>query len=159
MFEVSSGGEFVRMTMESALDTVLLQAQARIGSLMMMDPQAHALRIVAARGFPTEIIEQIKKLALAPGQGIAGHVYQTGKPYYLRDAQSDPLFVPQTLPQRQHFQFLSLPVESVTGTILGVLNIHFPTEKLLNATELEDLRKLANDLILSEMDQQPTLPS
>lgn len=140
--------------METVLDTILNQAKARIGSLMMMDTQSQTLKIVAARGFPGEIIDQIKRLSLPPGQGIAGHVYQTGKPYYLKDHKNDPLFIPQNLSLKLPFHFLSFPLEDDLGQVLGVLNIHFPTEKILNAKELDELRRLANELVSSEINQQ-----
>ena len=132
--------------MDSALDSVLARAKAQVGSLMLLDPDTHALRIVAARGFSQEVMDQVKKLTLAPGQGIAGHVYQTGKPYYLRDPQKDPMFVHQNISLNSNFQFLSLPLADQQGRTIGVLNIHFPTEVVLGSYELDQISRLANQL-------------
>ena len=139
------------MQIDSILDAILLQANAETGSLMLPDSQAGFLKIVAARGFPMETVEQVKKLKLAPGEGIAGHVYQTGKPYYLRDSKNDALFVDPDAPSGAPSQFLSLPIENPQGKTIGVLNIHFPTEKLLSSSELRELHEMASSLVASQM--------
>ena len=105
------------------------------------------LRITAARGFSGEIIEQVKGLELAAGEGIAGHVYKTGEPYYLKDSRTDPQFVDQMLPINPRFQFLSLPLCDDKQTVVGVLNIHFPTERILSSQDLEALRQTASELV------------
>lgn len=133
--------------MQEALDAVLDRARAKTGSLMLLDERLEALRIVAARGFPNETVENVKKFFLRPGQGVAGHVYVTGRPYYLRHPQDDSLFVKPPIPTGPNFQFLSLPLQDGAGKTVGVLNIHFPTETLMGAPELEDLARLANRVV------------
>ncbi|MBI4062677.1 MAG: GAF domain-containing protein [Elusimicrobia bacterium] len=132
--------------MNEALDLVLRQARAKIGSLMLFDPLERALRIVAARGFSQDIMDHIKNLRLTPGQGIAGHVYQTGHPYYLKSPEDDPLFVRQNIPVGPGFQFLSIPLRNDHKQTVGVLNIHFPTESVLGPDDLMALSQLANRL-------------
>ena len=130
--------------MEHVLSTVLNHAKAKVGSLMLMDESVSLLRIVEATGFPSDTLEAIKKFTLNPGQGVAGHVYLTGQPYYLRHPQEDALFVPPPIPFGPNFQFLSLPLKDANGQTVGVLNIHFPTDALMGAKELEGLAQLAN---------------
>lgn len=132
--------------MENALDSILMHARAKIGSLMLLDPKSRFLRIVAARGFSKDVMDHVKKLTLAPGQGIAGHVYQTGEPYYLRDPRKDPLFVHQNITLGGNFQFLSLPIRDGQGAVIGVLNIHFPTELVLGPEDLDYICRLAGSL-------------
>lgn len=144
--------------MQSALDYILDQARAKTGSLMLMDSGRGKLRIVAARGFPETIIEQIKKFELNPGQGIAGHVYQTGEPYYLKNAAADPQYVQHAWSIESRFQFLSLPLAGGNKKTVGVLNIHFPTDRLLNAKELELLRLAASELVINELATRQELP-
>lgn len=142
------------MAIEAILDAVLKQAEAGVGSLMLAEPGSRDLQIVAARGFPGDIIEQVKKMRLSSGEGIAGHVYQTGKPYFLRDSSNDSLFVKRDLPMGFQNQFLSLPIANTGGRTIGVLNIHFPSQKILSSSELEDLHAMASKLVARELDTQ-----
>ncbi|MBI4669712.1 MAG: GAF domain-containing protein [Elusimicrobia bacterium] len=140
--------------MDTELGSILTEAGAKTGSVMLMDSQAKALRIIAAQGFPEEIVNEVKNLTLASGQGIAGHVYQTGKPYYLRDPKKDALFVHQSIPLGKDFQFLSLPLKNDKGATIGVLNIHFPTEIMLDTQELDHLAAKANRLAAEALKPQ-----
>ena len=132
--------------MIEALDLVLKKAGAQIGSLMLYDSHDQALRIVAAQGFDIETMKQIKNLKLTSGKGVAGHVYETGKPYYLKHPPKDPLFESENINLGPSFQFLSIPLKTTQSQTVGVLNIHFPAKQLLSASDLESLANLANRL-------------
>lgn len=143
---------FHAVPIEKVLDHILRQARAQTGSLMLLDSGCQVLKIAAAKGFSGDVIEEIKKMRLALGEGVAGHVCQTGKPYYVRSSKSDPTYVEKGASSDRDFQFLSLPLENRKGRAIGVLNIHFPNAKLLNAAELQELHRLASRLVSEELD-------
>ncbi|MBI4368961.1 MAG: GAF domain-containing protein [Elusimicrobia bacterium] len=141
-----------------ALDTILHQAGARVGSLMIMDPFLKKLRVAAARGFNHEVMKRLHQLTLKPGQGVAGHVFETGQPYYLRDPKEDTLFVHQDVSLSSNFQFLSLPLKGKTGLVIGVLNIHFPTDNVLDSGDLDRLSRAANRLVAETVERNLPRP-
>ncbi len=58
-------------------------------SLMRLDPNSDELFFVIARGIDLKLVESIR---LKNGEGIAGHVAQTGEPLFVPDARSDERF-------------------------------------------------------------------
>lgn len=103
------------------------------GSLMLLDPETHALRIRVARGVEPELWPKIR---VALGQGISGRVAAEGRPIHLR-GRAD----------RQQYDLLRerVDVESAlcvplihAGKVLGVLNVHHATRP--DAFGDEDLR-------------------
>lgn len=67
--------------------TVLMDAEA--GSLLLLDEAAGELYFDVALGEKGEGVRQIR---LKVGEGIAGHVAQTGAPLIVHDVQNDPRF-------------------------------------------------------------------
>lgn len=103
------------------------------GSLMLLDPETHALRIRVARGVEPELWPKIR---VALGQGISGRVAAEGRPIHLR-GRAD----------RHQYDLLRerVDVESAlcvplihAGKVLGVLNVHHATRP--DAFSDEDLR-------------------
>ncbi len=70
--------------------TVLMDAEA--GSLLLLDEATNELYFEVALG---EKGEGVREIRLKVGQGIAGHVAQTGEPVIINDVQQDPHFSPQ----------------------------------------------------------------
>ena len=67
--------------------TVLMEAEA--GSLLLLDEPTGELYFEVALG---EKGEEVREIRLKPGEGIAGHVAQTGVPVIVNDVQKDPRF-------------------------------------------------------------------
>lgn len=67
--------------------TVLMEAEA--GSLLLLDEPTGELYFEVALG---EKGEEIREIRLKPGEGIAGHVAQTGVPVIVNDVQKDTRF-------------------------------------------------------------------
>ncbi|MEW6543335.1 MAG: GAF domain-containing protein [Nitrospirota bacterium] len=67
--------------------TILMEAEA--GSMLLLDEKANELYFEVALGEKGEGVRQIR---LKVGQGIAGHVAQTGRPEIINDCYSDPRF-------------------------------------------------------------------
>jgi diguanylate cyclase (GGDEF)-like protein/PAS domain S-box-containing protein len=82
----------------------------------------------------------LREMSFGPGEGIAGHVWQTGEPHWARDAMADPLNDAASLekaPLRAVFVF---PIQA-EGRVLGVLTfgsdeIREPNDRLLKAVRV-----------------------
>lgn len=89
-------------------------------SLMLCDPDGRELRIAAAVGLPTEVIDTGRRLI---GTGIAGHVALTGKPIIIAAGYPlDPEIRDELLRRTDIESALSLPLIS-RGLVIGVLNL------------------------------------
>ncbi len=118
---------------ERMLEIAVGVTGAEGGSLMLLDPESHALRIRVARGVEPELWP---KIHVALGQGISGKVAAEGRPIHLR-GRAD----------RQSYDLMRerVDVESAlcvplihAGKVLGVLNVHHSTRP--DAFSDEDLR-------------------
>ena len=107
---------------ERMLEIAVGVTGAEGGSLMLLDPESHALRIRVARGVEPELWPKIR---VALGQGISGKVAAEGRPIHLR-GRAD----------RQSYDLMRerVDVESAlcvplihAGKVLGVLNVHHST--------------------------------
>lgn len=76
--------EVVRLTIKQVHDSWEIEAS----SLWLLDEQTEALHVLANVGTPPELLESID---VPLGEGIVGHVAQTGKWVYTNDASSHPL--------------------------------------------------------------------
>jgi diguanylate cyclase (GGDEF)-like protein len=67
------------------LRTLAAQVQARTGALALYRPDENALAIATTIGYPSSIVEHLR---IAPGEGILGRVFSTGR-LYLGNAAMD----------------------------------------------------------------------
>lgn len=99
---------------ERALDGAVALSSAATASVMLVEEPGGELRITASRGLPDDVVE---RTCVAPGEGIAGWVFTTGKPLLVED-----------LPGRSETRgrgvrsAVSVPIADEDG-ILGVLNV------------------------------------
>lgn len=73
--------------LELIMDTATRMMHAKASSLMLIDPVEKKLFFKVATGTKKE---EIKKFKINIGQGIAGHVAQTGEPLLIEDVNTDP---------------------------------------------------------------------
>ena len=73
--------------LELIMDTASRMMSAKASSLLLVDPEAKKLHFKVATGTKKE---EIKKYEIDIGQGIAGHVAQTGEPLLIEDVNKDP---------------------------------------------------------------------
>ena len=73
--------------LELIMDTASRMMSAKASSLLLVDPEAKKLHFKVATGTKKE---EIKKYEINIGQGIAGHVAQTGEPLLIEDVNKDP---------------------------------------------------------------------
>lgn len=74
--------KLLRLIIESATGVV----QAEAASLLLLDPKIDALYFKVATGAKGD---EVKDFTVKVGQGIAGHVAQTGQPLLIADAKKD----------------------------------------------------------------------
>lgn len=94
--------QVLHQTLRTALNA--LRGRAQKGSIYLPDPQTGELRIAVAIGYPPQVCERAR---FKPGEGLAGHVYATGRPYIVWNATNDPHYL--ALPE------LSLDIRSAMG--------------------------------------------
>ncbi|MCD6163447.1 MAG: response regulator [candidate division Zixibacteria bacterium] len=110
---------------------------AKIGSVMILDPNKQELYIGAACGLSKQIVAETR---LKVGDSISGHVAQSGEPLIIKDIESDVRF---SRVNRQHYEsksLISVPLK-YKGNILGVVNIN---NKITGTTFDEHDLKLLN---------------
>lgn len=128
-----------RLDLEEVAGLVLEEArqsiQATGGSVMLLNEESETLDIVSGVGQ-----EQLQKVMLAPGTGIAGHVLLSGRAEIVNDAPHDPRFKPG--PQRIH-SLMCAPLRS-KDRVFGVLNMSHRHAVEYTAAELKLLTALAS---------------
>lgn len=110
------------------------------GRYFRMDPAAGELSLDAAWGMPgpaiTHFIEQSRGVAIRPGAGLAGRVYEAGEPLWIADEGKDPRAAQAALAHELGMVgTLAFPIVAAAGT-LGVLmfsshSVVAPDERLL----------------------------
>jgi diguanylate cyclase (GGDEF)-like protein len=94
-------------------------AKAEQASLMILDTKTNELVVRLAKG---EYSQVIRKVALTPGEGLAGKVVQGGRPLVVSDLQTDSRFRRRSRQRYRSGSFLILPV-SAGNRVVGVINL------------------------------------
>ena len=83
---MSAEGSFQQI-LDQALHSAVkaLNRHAQMGSIYLFERETGLLKMRADTGYP----ESVRAAQFYPGEGLAGYVYQTGKPYRVRDARFD----------------------------------------------------------------------
>lgn len=120
----------------AGLDSAVKLTGAATGSVMLYDDSGVNLRIVAALGLPSEIVE---RTSVRPGDGIAGWVAISGQPLVVEDLPG------RDTPARSRGirSAASVPVADDDG-VLGVLNVgSLDHPSRFTSTDLETLEAVA----------------
>lgn len=120
----------VKEIAQLVIDEATRLIQATSASAMLLNEKTGRLEIIAAFGKACE-----SKLTLLPNEGIAGHVFLTGRAEILNEVDSDPRFV---LTSNKVKSLICAPLKT-QNSVIGVLNIS--TEELVNYTA-QDLKLL-----------------
>ena len=99
--------------------TAQRETQAQIVSLMLLDPGEKELRIAAAVGLPSHVVENE---CVPVGRGIAGRVAQTGEPLMLTESAPLDPEIRELMKKPEVLSSLSLPLR-VRNQVIGVLNL------------------------------------
>lgn len=102
-----------------AIEAATLLMDAEAGSLLLLDESMNELYFEVAHGEKGAAVSEIR---LKLGQGIAGHVAQTGEPVIVNDVQCDPRFF-RSADHKSGFMTRNMvctPVKA-QGKVVGVL--------------------------------------
>jgi len=105
--------------LKAMVDRVVLELDAERGTLYLVDAVSGELRSHVAH------LPEIDEIRLPPGQGVAGHVAETGKAVIVPDASSDSHFFPG-IDEATGFTTRNMavvPVRDEGGAIRGVLQV------------------------------------
>ena len=76
----------IKEVLQVVLQRAMTAVHAKIGSIMLLDPQTQTLRIAAAEGLEDIVVVG---MIIRVGEGTAGKVAQTGKPVLVEDVEHD----------------------------------------------------------------------
>lgn len=118
--ETASAGSDLKELFERILDSIVHSAGVETASLMIA-AKDNLLRIEAARGLSDQIVSSV---AVAPGEGISGHVFQMREPVLVQNISFDDRFQSPIGGQRYKNQsLLSVPI-LYRDQALGVINVN-----------------------------------
>jgi CRP/FNR family cyclic AMP-dependent transcriptional regulator len=133
--------EFLKVTLDleqvcaRILDEARQVVDADNGSVMLIDKDSQALKIVTAFGK-----ERTEKIELRVGDGIAGTVLESGQAQMINNVSVSPLFKPGG-PELTSIVCVPLILENRR---LGVLNLSTSSEKIFSMHDLNLIKVLAS---------------
>jgi diguanylate cyclase (GGDEF)-like protein len=110
-------------------------ARAEQASLMLLNRKTNELVVELARG---EYSPVIRKVALGPGEGLAGRVARKGRPLVVTDLETDRRFRRKRRPRYRSNSFLILPV-TAGNRVIGVINLADKADGVYTAEDLQRL--------------------
>lgn len=109
-------------------------------SVMLMDEERTALKIVASRGLPEQVIEQSR---IEPGERISGRVFQSQEPLVINRDEHTSEEIGALLSRIELSASISFPLVSKNDSI-GVINLsHRDDQKRFSLSDLELVSILA----------------
>ena len=97
-------------------------------AILLKDPKTETLSIVAARGYDPEVVKSFRGSA---GQGVTGHVLQTGEAQLVTETVNDPRYicgVPKALSE------MAVPLRS-GDEVIGVLDMESTEQRFSTADQ------------------------
>ena len=111
---------------------------AQVGVVLLVDPESHKLRVRSVTGLGPEFGHGI---AISPGQGFTGHIFETGEPDMLPDlAKSSGLLNKELCEHARALWGVPLKVDD---RVIGVLSLGFRKAYKWLPSEQELLRAVA----------------
>ena len=121
------------------LDETLKVIGAEAGGIWLHNPADNELYLEAADGW----IAQLGSISTRPGEGVTGHVFATGEPYFVQDFFTDPWTHSSTRGRVPvNCGGICLPIRTAQEPV-GVLLLSFPAGRGLPVDELRLLRTVA----------------
>jgi signal transduction histidine kinase len=112
---------------------------AKLGSILLVDPDINKLRVRSATGLSPEFGEDI---TIAPGQGFTGHIFETGEADILPDLSASRGMLNPELSEKAKALW-GVPLK-IADRVIGVLIIGFEKPYPWLPTELELFRAIAD---------------
>lgn len=113
--------------------------------IFLFDEQTRTLR---CRGFAGIAAEAAKAVAVRPGEGILGRVFETGQAVYQPDARLYLGYPHGGGARSEKGSFMCIPLVS-KGRTIGVVNVNHAESKALDAESMAALRVLAAHLAIA----------
>jgi nitrate/nitrite-specific signal transduction histidine kinase len=107
--------------LQALVDVAVDILRADKSSLLVWDTGQRELVVRAARGFSAESLPQ---MTFAPGEGVAGAVYQSGEMAIVEDVQIDSRVVTKITGPEGIRSFMHVPIK-IDGQVFGVFNINY----------------------------------
>jgi diguanylate cyclase (GGDEF)-like protein len=121
------------LLLEALFEETAKMTGAEQASLMVRNSRTNELMVRMARGEHSAVI---RKVALGPGEGIAGKVAQRGLPLVVPDLANDERFRRRRRPRYRTNSFLIVPVIS-GGSVSAVINLADKADGSFTQTDLE----------------------
>ena len=132
---------------KNAMEAATRLMGAEVGSLLILDPENEELYFEVALG---EKGDEVKKIRLKLGEGIAGWVAEHGEPVVVPDVSKDPRHF-RGADQKSAFQtrdMICVPVK-VKGRTIGVLQAINKIDGSFTSEDLEMFTSLANQVAIA----------
>lgn len=107
--------------LQSLVKTAIELLHADKGALMVWDETREKLVVRASFGFHPETAARI---ALGPGQGLAGKVALIGEPAFVEDARQDGRVTPFIIESEHLYSVMQVPIR-VAGEVFGVFSADY----------------------------------
>ncbi len=135
--------ELSATNLSALLERVLVVTEdifgARVGAVLLADPETNKLHVRSSSGMAPEFGQDI---AIAPGQGFTGHIFETGEAQMLPDLElSSGLLNPELRERAKALWGVAL---KIGDRVIGVLIIGFEKPYPWLPTELELFRAIAD---------------
>jgi len=118
----------VRDVARLVLEESHLLISSTSASVMLYNEQSGYLEVLEGTGDSAEL-----KLSIRPGEGIAGHIFATGKPEIVNDVSADPRYKQHSL---KCYSLICAPLMTKDRTI-GVINISNTRNQSYNSQDLK----------------------
>src|SRR5581483_6604439 len=116
------------------------------GGVYLVDEDREVLTLVAHRGLPEALVQDIRCLRL--GEGLSGRVALSGEPIIVRNLKDDPRLIHQTAREEGLRGFAAMPLRSNFKTY-GTLNIHTHADRQFSEQDVQLLASMASQIGLA----------
>ncbi|MDA8122436.1 MAG: diguanylate cyclase [Deltaproteobacteria bacterium] len=113
--------------------------------IMLYNPDT---RMLTARAGPGAASDLPREFVVAPGEGVAGRVFDSGEPVYIPDVRSSTEFLYYGGARMDVRSFMCVPLLS-KGKAIGVLNVNHSEPNAFDAESLATMRVLASYLAIA----------
>lgn len=79
---------------------------------------------IVMQEYVTEKDHEIINQAFEPGEGVAGRVLETKRPYICNDTKNDSHVLPEIRDKYQIYNCVNVPISDKTGKVVGCIEIH-----------------------------------
>ncbi len=102
------------------LDHCLAGLEAKSGSILLWNPKEGCLKMLKAKGMPTDVAKNLK---IYLGEGIAGWVAENKEPLLIQNLDTDPRFQNSKRTNYENNSLISVPL-LFQNELIGILNIN-----------------------------------